>query len=75
MDNWVNIFNSADTFDVELIKAHLESEFGIVSVIKNQQDSVYTSFNATNVDNSAQLFVREEDKEKALEYINYREKS
>lgn len=59
---WKQVFLSGQLYKVEIAKSLLENN-GINSVILNQVDSVYKIFG------NIELFVREEDEQKALEIL------
>ena len=59
----INIFNSANPIEVEIIKQMLD-ENNITAVILNKQDSSYNMFGSIN------LYVTEENRTIALQLIN-----
>jgi hypothetical protein len=59
----INIFNSANPIEVEIIKQMLE-ENNITAVMLNKQDSSYNMFG------SIDLYVTEENRTIALQLIN-----
>lgn len=59
---WKQVFLSGQLYKVEIAKSLLENN-GINSVILNQVDSVYKIFG------NIELFVCEEDEQKALEIL------
>ena len=63
--NWINIFNSVNPIEVEIVKQML-NENNINAVILNKQDSSYNMFG------SIDLYVKEESRTIALELINER---
>ena len=60
--NWINIFNSANPIEVEIIKQMLD-ENNITAVSLNKQDSSYNMFG------SIDLYVKEENQIIALQLI------
>ena len=58
----INIFNSANPIEVEIIKQMLD-ENNITAVILNKQDSSYNMFGSIN------LYVKEENQTIALQLI------
>ena len=63
--NWINIFNSANPIEVEIVKQMLD-ENNITAIMLNKQDSSYNMFG------SIDLYVKEENRTIALELINER---
>ena len=61
--NWINIFNSSNLIEVEIVKQML-NENNINAVILNKQDSSYNLFG------SIDLYVKEENQTIALQLIN-----
>jgi|TARA_B110000438_G_scaffold152529_1_gene146547 hypothetical protein len=61
--NWINIFNSSNPIEVEIVKQML-NENNINAVILNKQDSSYNLFG------SIDLYVKEENQTIALQLIN-----
>ena len=61
--NWINIFNTANPIEAEIIKQML-NENNINAVTLNKQDSSYNMFG------SIDLYIKEENKTTALQLIN-----
>jgi hypothetical protein len=61
--DWINIFNSANPIEAEIIKQMLD-ENNITAVTLNKQDSSYNMFG------SIDLYVKEENQTIALQLIN-----
>ena len=62
-ENWINIFNSSNPIEVEIVKQMLD-ENNITAVILNKQDSSYNMFGTIF------LYVTAENQSIALQHIN-----
>ena len=65
-EDWVEILNTTDSFDANLIKSKL-NEQGIATVAFDHQDSMMTMLNASKL--LVTLYVHKNDVEKAQQII------